>query len=330
MFEKVTGSVLLLIVAILTGCASLRGSSVEVNFRSSDGVELAGTLVVPKRAALPVPAVVLLHGSEAATRSFAYRMHANIFLNRGMAVLLYDKRGAGKSEGDHDSATFAQFIEDGLAAVRFLRDRKEIDPTRVGLIGGSESGWFTPEIAERAGDILFIINKVGPCGSWRETVAWEVYQEILDEGVSEESARQQAAVWERIWNYHISPSTEKQQALEATLGEWKGRKDSQLPTEIKPRSAAKVEEMRYDPTPYLERGTVPILYVYGSEDVNVPTALCVERLGRLRHEGMPVSFHVFEGEGHELGGVSLRGYHFVTGYADMLGEFAERHVGGAE
>ncbi len=104
MFEKVTGSVLLLIVAILIGCASLRGPSVEVNFRSSDGVELAGTLVIPKQAALPAPAVVLLHGAEAATRNFASRMHANIFLKRGIAVLLYDKRGAGKSGGDHDSA----------------------------------------------------------------------------------------------------------------------------------------------------------------------------------------------------------------------------------
>ena len=44
MFEKVTTSAVLLIVASLAGCASLRGPSVEVSFRSSDGVELVGTL----------------------------------------------------------------------------------------------------------------------------------------------------------------------------------------------------------------------------------------------------------------------------------------------
>jgi hypothetical protein len=60
--------------------------------------------------------------------------------------------------------------------------------------------------------------------------------------------------------------------------------------------------------------------------VNVPTAQCVERRTRLREAGKPVSFHVFEGEGHELGGVGLGGYRFVEGYAKLLGDFAERHV----
>lgn len=331
MLRTTTATAALLAVAALIGCAPLGGRTVEVTFKSRDGVALAGTLALPRGARGPVPAIILLHGAEAATRGFAYRMHANIFLDRGMAVLIYDKRGAGESGGDHESATFAQLIEDGLAAVRFLRARKEIDPLRLGLVGASQSGWITPEIAERAGDIAFIINKVGPCSSWRETVEWEVYHEIRKErGVTDESARQQAALYERIWAYHVSPSADERTALEAILDKWALRKDSHLPTELEPPRPARLEHMAYDPTPFLERGTPPILYVYGSEDVNVPTADCVERLTRLRREGKLVSFHVFEGAGHELGGVGLTGYNFVKGYADLLGDFAEKYVGGRQ
>ncbi len=310
----------------LAGCVTYHGVPEEVRFVSSDGVELAGTLVFPARAARPVPAVILLHGAEAATRSFVYRMHANIFLDREMAVLLYDKRGAGESGGDHDSATFARLVEDALAAVRLLRDREDVDAAGIGLIGASQSGWLTPEIAERAGAIAFIVNKVGPCASWRETVAWEVYNEIVDEGVDADSAREQAAVYERLWAYYVSPTPGQRIALSATLREWAQREDSRLPATLEIPDPDEVRDMGYDPGPYLERATTPSLYVYGAEDVNVPTASCVQRLTGLRADGRPVSVHVFEGAGHELGGVGLTGYRFVDGYEQLLGRFARAHV----
>ncbi len=317
----------ILAFALLCGCAGYRGHVQGVTFTSHDGIQLAGTLVLPERTPSPVPGVVVLHGAEPATRSFAYRMHANVFLERGMAVLLYDKRGAGESGGDHEAATFADLIEDALAAIRFLRDQPQVDPSRVGLNGASQSGWFTPEIAERAGNIAFVINKVGPCSSFADTVDWEIYNEILDEGANEESARQQVDVIRRIWAYSMAPTPEEKQALDDVLRAWAGRKDSSLPETLKPVSPAFVDRLRYDPTPYLERATTPMLYVYGSEDVNIPTADCVKRLTQLRRAGRPISFHVFEGAGHELGGVGITGYRFVQGYEELLGAFADEHVG---
>jgi len=317
---------LLLLIITVSGCARYVGKSQEVTFVSSDGVELSGSLVFPEGTTTRVPGVILLHGAEPATRSFAYRMHANIFLERGMAVLLYDKRGAGESGGDHDSATYAQLIDDALAAIGLLRRRQDIDAANIGLVGASESGWLTPEIAERGGDIAFVINKVGPCLSWRETVAWEIYNDLLADDVSESVAREQTDVFRRLWAYYISPSLDEQGALEATLGQWAGRDDSQLPVELRSVSPSYVQDISYDPAPFLERLTTPMLYVYGSEDVNVPTARCVERLTDLRNVGKRVSFHVFDDEGHELGGVGLFGYRFVEGYSELLGDFAERNV----
>ncbi len=328
------GRIVLLVVCLITatGCGSFEGNTHEVSFVGGGGIALRGTLVLPEDALPPVPAIVLLHGAERATRKrFIYRMTGNVFLRRGIAVLVYDKRGAGESGGDYEETTYAQLIEDAVAAVDLLRQRQDIDPARIGLFGASESGWLTPEIAERSGNIAFVINKVGAPLSVRETVAWEVYNELLADHVGEESAREQTDVFRRIWAYRMAPTPEERIALEETLALWAHRKESRLPVALKEVSDAYVADISYDPTPYLERLSVPMLYLYGTEDVNIPTAACVARLSELAAEGKPLSFHVFEGAGHELGGFRLLslGYRFVDGYAELLGAFAERHTGGS-
>lgn len=321
-------AMLLLGAAALTACAPYRGTEQEVTFRSSDGTELHGSLVMPREAAEPVPAVVLLHGAEAATRSMVYRMHANLFLERGYAVLLYDKRGAGASGGSREATTFALLADDALAAIEFVRRQRGIDAGRIGLVTASQSGWFAPEVAERAGGLAFMINKVGPCTTWRETVTWEVFNDLMADGVPEASAREQAEIRGRIWRNAIAPTPEETEALATLLAEWAGREDSQLPATLPDFSADALADIGYDPAPYLERLQTPALYLYGEDDINVPSARCAERLGELQARGLPVSWHVFPDAGHELGGVGIRGYQFTSGYADLLTRFADAHVPG--
>ncbi len=316
---------LLFLFTLLSGCATYSGTTRDVQFESSDGVGLAGTLLLPEQGDGPFPGVVLLHGAEAATRSMAYRMHANLLAERGLAVLLYDKRGAGESEGSHNDASYSDFIEDALAAISFARSLDEIDPTRVGVVAASQSGWFTPEIAERAGDLSFVINKVGSSLSVRETVAWELENDFVADGVAEESAKEQTNIYRRIWAYRLQPTMPEKEALEALLAEWVGREDSQLPTQLERPDPDYLADIGYDPGPYLERTVTPMFYVYGAQDINIPTRASVVRLTELASRQIPVSWYVFEDEGHELGGV--RGfppmYRFADGYAKLLGDFAE-------
>ncbi len=77
-------------------------------------------------------------------------------------MLSYDKRGDGGSEGDPQAVTFQDLTNDSAAAVAFLRSRSDVIPDQIGLLGTSESGWFTPEIAATVGDIAFIVNRVSP------------------------------------------------------------------------------------------------------------------------------------------------------------------------
>ena len=151
---------------------------------------------------------------------------------------------------------------------------------------------------------------------------------MLQEGVEEASAREQARIVRRIWDYQLSSNPTDREAIEEALSQWVARRDSKLPVVIDEVSEGRRAKISYDPTTYLDRLTVPTLYVYGSEDVNVPTKECVDRLEELAANGRPVSWHVYEGAGHELGSVRIfpPGYSFVEGYSDLLGEFADRQV----
>ncbi len=313
----------LALLCLLAGCFSYDGLPEEVSFRSKDGTLLRGSIVFPSSPRDAYPAVVLLHGAEPATRSFAYRLHANVFLNRGFAVLLYDKRGAGESGGVH-RATFHQLIDDALAAVELVAARTDIDPNVIGIVSASESGWFTPEIVHRSGKVSFAINKVGPSVSWQETVAWEYLNDLQRSGRSPEEAQAEVDLVRRIWAYQIEPDAEAVNQLEQEVLSWERHSHTVVPATLTQVSPAERHRLSYDPTPFLRQTAVPMLYVYGSDDINVPTQLCVANLTALQADGASVSFHVFEGAGHELGGPSVRPpfYHFEEGYADLIGDFA--------
>lgn len=133
----------------------------------SGGVKLAGTLTLP-RSPGPHPAVVLITGSGPQDRDEAIMGHrpflviADHLTRQGIAVLRYDDRGVGKSTGNFGKAVHTDFAEDALAAVEWLKLRKEIDPKRIGLVGHSEGGVHAPLAAvKQPGDIAFLVLLAG-------------------------------------------------------------------------------------------------------------------------------------------------------------------------
>lgn len=113
----------------------------------SNGVTFAGTLSKPKQAAAGrLPAVVLLGGTGPHDRDeniFGIPILGEIadaLADAGFVVLRYDKRGIGQSGGRADAASLTDFAEDLRAAVRYLADRKDVDPKRIAVVGHSEGG----------------------------------------------------------------------------------------------------------------------------------------------------------------------------------------------
>jgi fermentation-respiration switch protein FrsA (DUF1100 family) len=105
--------------------------AVPVSFDTSDGVTLGGWFV--PGAGSPARFTVLVFNGNAGNRSFRAPL-ARALRALDLNVLLFDYRGFGDNPG---TATEAGLREDARAALRFLSQRSDVDPTRVVLFGES-------------------------------------------------------------------------------------------------------------------------------------------------------------------------------------------------
>lgn len=128
----------------------------HVEFHNQD-VKLAGSLLLPKSEA-PVPTVVFVHGAGRQTRE-PYREAGEYFASQGIAALIYDKRGVGKSGGAYESLEpYENLVNDALSAVAFLKERREIASSQIGMWGLSQGAYISAAAASRSEDIKFIIG----------------------------------------------------------------------------------------------------------------------------------------------------------------------------
>jgi pimeloyl-ACP methyl ester carboxylesterase len=126
---------------------------------SSRGARCAAWLYLPDPAGRP-PVVVMAHGL-AAERSFRLPAFAERFAGRGLAVLLFDYRNFGDSEGEpRNWISPARHLEDWAAAIRHARGLREVDAGRIALWGSSFSGGHVLVAAARDQNIAAVVSQV--------------------------------------------------------------------------------------------------------------------------------------------------------------------------
>lgn len=132
-----------------------------------EGFNLGGTLTIPEGLG-PFPAVILVTGSGSQNRDEEifghkpFKLIADHLTKQGIAVLRYDDRGVGSSGGNFVGSTSKDNAGDARAAIEFLLQHKEIDQSKVGVIGHSEGGMIAFMLAAEYGDIAFIVSLAGP------------------------------------------------------------------------------------------------------------------------------------------------------------------------
>jgi pimeloyl-ACP methyl ester carboxylesterase len=249
---------------------------VEVNFTGRDGTRLAGSLFLPDRP-VRLPAVVMAHGSGAQTRNGFYghiRFLAEAFARRGIAVLAFDKRGTGRSQGDWERAGFATLADDVAAAVAYLRTRPDIRPDGIGLTGLSQAGWIMPMAATRAGGIRFIqhFSAASPMGV-REQERRRLILQMQAERF--ERAEIDRAVRIRDLMDDYAATGEKWEALEraaapAATERWMRQFIGGLPARDAPDWPWLHEAFGYDTRPDFARFAGSWHVLYGDRDIIAP------------------------------------------------------------
>jgi pimeloyl-ACP methyl ester carboxylesterase len=257
----------------------------EVTYENkSAGVTLAGTLTFP-RSEGTFPAVLLITGSGPQDRDETVFYHkpflvlADYLTRQGIAVLRVDDRGVGKSTGDFSQATAEDFAGDVFAGVEYLKNRKELEPKCIGLIGHSEGGEIAPMVAVQSQDVAFIVLMAGAGINGYDNLVLQDFLSAKQAGASDEEAE-----WVRNWvkRFYAVPLQEKDNAVakKKLLDLYAGIKEEEKHSAkwlggitLNPDyavSPAMRYSLSFNPAPFLKKVQCPVLALNGERDVQVP------------------------------------------------------------
>ena len=223
----------------------------DVEMVADDGVTLRGTISLPRWRTKPVPGVVLVHGSGPLTRGHVVG-DVRELVQRGFAVLAYDKRGAGASSGEYlrmsgDSANVVlrRLVADAALAFDRLATDPDVDATRLGFFGASQAGWIIPVAAEltRTPPRFHVILS-GPAVS---TGVEQYYSDLTGDGMRRPRIADRAEVERLVLGFDGDPG--------------------------------------FDHAPVLLASRVPTLWLLGDRDESVPAFASVRALDSIRAAG---------------------------------------------
>ncbi len=264
----------------------------EIVFANSkEKIKLAGTLTLPQQKEKKYPAVLLIAGSGPNDRDETVFGHkpfwvlADYLTRHEIAVLRYDKRGIGESEGEYFMATMQDFADDAEEAINYLKTRKEIDSSKIGLIGHSEGGIIAPMIAAKNGDVSFIVLMAGLGVSGVDLSLAQNQFAFNKTSLSKEEKEHLNEMLKDIYNSVLSWGEYVGTDIERTLLKQKlGELWENLPMEIQ-RSVLKdafIEKtsaniatpwfrhfLLTNPSDYLKNVSIPVLAINGENDTQV-------------------------------------------------------------
>jgi pimeloyl-ACP methyl ester carboxylesterase len=292
----------------------------ELDFPNAQaGISLAATFTVPSGRG-PFPAAILLAGSGPLDRDEADSGHrpflvlADQLTRAGIAVLRCDKRGIGKSTGDYEAATTADFAADAASALAFLETRKDIDRRRIGMIGHSEGAIIAPMIASGSADVAWVVLLAGPATKGEETLLLQ--SDLITRAAGMTSDQVAKSLDFDRESYNLVRSEMNRAALEnklLNLVQVSGLGPT-LPPAFLQRQIHWTSSpwfryfLDYDPVPALQKTHCPVLALTGEKDLQVPPK-----------ENLPLARKALEVAGNkdfqvvELPGLNHQFQHCYTG-----------------
>jgi pimeloyl-ACP methyl ester carboxylesterase len=251
----------LLLLAFSMQCLGENLRTEEVEF-VSHGATLSGSIVFP--AGEIHAAVVFIHGSGKQTRNLGV---AEKFARDGIAALVYDKRGTGKSGGEYEGnqnvgeKNISLLADDAVSAMRSLSTHPSMKGVPAGFAGISQAGWIAPLASERSDLAKFLVLWSGPVCKVSEE---DVFSKYTSDADGQTAPPYDEALSSRIEKY-VWP-------------EFLGRDT--------------------DASQDLAKLSIPGLWIFSDNDTSIPVDLSIDRLQGLRKAGHRYDYVLFSGLGH--------------------------------
>ena len=287
-----------------------------------DGGKLAGTLAIPKGAG-PFPCVLLLSGSGQQDRDETIYGHkpfliiADRLARAGIATYRFDDRGTGKTEGR--VGTLDTEVADAAAVLDVLAKQTEVDPARLGVLGHSTGGMVAPNAALKH-PVAFVVSLAGVAVSGIDLVPLQQEIRLRAAHVPEAAIKEQLDLQRKVSEAAVKdPKSVRalladvvRPKLQQALGH--APTDAEIDNAIaKPVADATqpwvVSFFRSDPRVAWKQLSIPVLYLGGDKDTQVPADVMIQTL--TSSVGKPELLAT-----HELPGLNHLFQHATSGLED--------------
>lgn len=276
----------------------------KVTFRNKKaGINLSGTLTLPEKS-WEAPCVILITGSGPQNRDEELMGHkpflvlSDYLTRHGIAVLRFDDRGFGESEGESYNATSADFAEDVEAAVSYLRNHKGINGSEIGLIGHSEGGIIAGIVAAKDPKIAFVVSLAGPSLSGDIILGQQSVLVLSKNGVDKDIISKTSKANNKIYslikkyddNEKLTKKVEKEyRKLLKSIGpdnaERLGISESTVKVSVQQILSPWFKFfIRYNPENDYRKLKCRVLALNGSEDIQVPAKMNIENFKKIFNE----------------------------------------------
>ena len=250
----------------------------DISFQSGDAM-ISGSLFLPL-GKLPRAGIVYIAGSGDSTRGDGAFL-ADRLARAGIAALVYDKRGAGRSSGNWRQGGFEELAADATEALTLLQRHAGIRKDRTGFVCQSQGCWVVPIALRQGAPAHFAVLQSGPAVSvsdedldyYRVTLASQGY------GATE---IEEAFALVRV-NQRLSLGSATTRDLDAAIAKYRDRAwfrelGFEAATTDDRERAFERRTLGYDPATDIDAIRIPSLWIYGDADTIIPVQASVARV----------------------------------------------------
>ena len=263
-------------------------TSEDVTFTNNKfSIRLAGTLTMPAGKG-PFKCAILITGSGPQNRNEELMGHkpfliiADYLSRNGIAVLRYDDRGVGGSQGTYSEATSADLATDAEAAFNFLNTNPKINQKEIGLMGHSEGGLIAPIVAASNPDIGFIVSLAGPGVTGQQIIIRQSEDISKLSGVSEHQIKESTEALKKRFAILRKEKDNKKAELKI-IALYKENLEKKKTSKEETEKAVNIFKKQFgadsftwfryfimtDPAMYWEKVNCPVLALNGDKDLQV-------------------------------------------------------------
>ncbi len=223
----------------------------------------------------------------------------------GIAVLIYDRRGSGKSTGSFNDIDYETLADDAIAGQQALATLARINPKRIGFWGLSQGGWLAVLAAGRSKSAAFAISVSAPLVTPERQMEFATANLLAIRGYSQPDVQEMLDA-RKAWIGFLKETNSRAVAVDAL------RKVETKPwfdLAFMPQSSTLTTDPKYsswrrkmddDPIIAVHNVRVPLLFIYGGADPWIPVAQSVEQLQALAKQQSNIRYAAIAGASHEM------------------------------